>query len=96
LWVVLYICTMSHNAIERKEQMTRYRLHVGHAELVPDEDGRWVEHQEAREEIDVLLEAAELLLTNWPESRDGMDFDPLPVGAKSLRAAVAKAREGRQ
>jgi hypothetical protein len=39
-----------------------------------------------------MLEAAELLLTNWPESRDGMDFEQLPVGVKSLRAAIAKAK----
>jgi hypothetical protein len=39
-----------------------------------------------------MLEAAELLLTNWPEGRDGMDFDQLPVGVKSMRAAIAKAK----
>jgi hypothetical protein len=43
-----------------------------------------------------MLEAAKLLLTNWPENRDGMDFEQLPVGVKLLRAALAKAEGGKQ
>ncbi len=40
-----------------------------------------------------LLKALNLLLENWPPHRDGMD-DPIPVGVKRARAAIAKATGG--
>jgi hypothetical protein len=40
-----------------------------------------------------LLEALETLLSNWPEGRDGMDYEgPLPVGVIRCRQAIAKAK----
>jgi hypothetical protein len=42
-----------------------------------------------------LYTALELLLSNWPADRDGMDYEgPLPVGVKSGRAVLNKARNG--
>jgi len=41
--------------------------------------------------ISALRLALELLLTNWPAHRDGMD-DPIPVGVKQARAALASGK----
>jgi hypothetical protein len=43
-------------------------------------------------EVDDLVAALELLLSNWPQHRDGMDHDVLPVGVKSARLLLSKRK----
>lgn len=45
-----------------------------------------------RAERDALRAALETLLSNWPESRAGMDYEVLPVGVKAARAALASTQ----
>lgn len=39
-----------------------------------------------------LLAALKMICSEWPESRDGMDYrGPLPLGIKAARLAISKA-----
>lgn len=48
-----------------------------------------------RAERDELRAAAKVVLSGFPENRDGMDYSgPLPVGIKRLRAALSRTEGG--
>lgn len=40
--------------------------------------------------LEDLVYAAERLLSNWPSSRDGMDYEILPTGVLAMREALKK------
>jgi len=44
-----------------------------------------------RDVLNRVVEQADVLLTNWPANRDGMD-EPLPVGVKGLRLSISALR----
>ena len=39
-----------------------------------------------------LLRALEILASNWPPERDGLDNEPIPGGVMLARAAISKAK----
>lgn len=40
-----------------------------------------------------LIDAVEELIGNWPQHRDAMDLETLPVGVKATRHIMAKLKE---
>lgn len=72
----------------------RYRPILGfHTGVTKCQVDAYVEGAASRDkEVDDLVAALELLLSNWPQHRDGMDHDVLPVGVKSARLLLSKRK----
>lgn len=49
-----------------------------------NEAATWKEILVLKEKILRLREVLEILLANWPTHKDGMDYEPMPVGVLNL------------
>lgn len=80
---------MTLEAKKKKEQF----IASGFADLCPNttevafDAGYACREEESKE----LIEAVNIILSNWPSNRDGMDYaGPLPAGVRSCREALKK------
>lgn len=85
--------TMKHQAdkIEQLEtEIAKLKDPLGMDEYKTELFNLRVRIQDRNEQIAELVEALNLLASNWPKNRDGMDYEPLPSGIHAARELLAK------